>query len=285
MQKILIILSLMTFFSCAKELGKNSLKKKTTADEIEALSPLRKVSAGNFHSCAITSGGILKCWGDNFYRQIGEASLSASYVSPVVVMPGFSLISISASRYFSCALTDAFKVYCWGSDYIGNGGGSGSQTPDAIDPSETYANISAGSSSICGVTTKGDLKCWGRNAQHQVGDGGTSTQLSPVHIDTSEKYIMVSSGESYSCAVTTKNKIKCWGSDSHVLGTGVEIGEPSPVVIDSGTKYLEVSANYTHTCALTTQSQFKCWGYNTDSQLGYVPANLNEPLSPHLVSF
>jgi alpha-tubulin suppressor-like RCC1 family protein len=46
----------------------------------------------------------------------------------------------------------------------------------------TFATLSAGSSSICGVTTAGVAYCWGANDHGQLGDGTTISSNAPVKV-------------------------------------------------------------------------------------------------------
>jgi alpha-tubulin suppressor-like RCC1 family protein len=46
-----------------------------------------QISAGGIHSCAVVSGGAVKCWGYNGFGELGDGSTSNSYL-PVDVLAG-----------------------------------------------------------------------------------------------------------------------------------------------------------------------------------------------------
>ncbi|CAB5019149.1 MAG: chromosome condensation regulator RCC1 [Actinobacteria bacterium] len=77
------------------------------------------ISTGAQHSCAVLSDGQVKCWGYNYYGQLGNASKTQSLV-PVLVsgIPatpgGPTATSISTGTEHSCALLSDGQVTCWG---------------------------------------------------------------------------------------------------------------------------------------------------------------------------
>ncbi len=105
-------------------------------------SPLNFVSlsAGGYHSCAVTNTGVGYCWGNNGDGELGDGNYPTNNNQPVTVAGGltFAATGIDAGQYHSCARTTApvAGVYCWGAGYngqLGNGAtGSFQKTPVQI---------------------------------------------------------------------------------------------------------------------------------------------------------
>ena len=91
------------------------------------------VSAGEQHSCGLTTSAQAYCWGFNGFGQLGNGSTTDSS-SPVAV-GGFNFQSVSAglgNHAHSCGLTTGGVAYCWGANYsgqLGNGSTTNSSTP------------------------------------------------------------------------------------------------------------------------------------------------------------
>ncbi len=51
------------------------------------------VALGYYHTCAIVTGGAVKCWGNNGYGQLGDGGTTDKY-GPVDVSLGSGLLSI-----------------------------------------------------------------------------------------------------------------------------------------------------------------------------------------------
>jgi len=91
------------------------------------------ISAGEFHTCAVTADGEAWCWGRDDLGQLGdgdprpgEAPDPAKKPLPSMVRPDNTFIrfsSISSGRFISCATTPKARAFCWGF-----GTGSASQT-------------------------------------------------------------------------------------------------------------------------------------------------------------
>jgi len=76
----------------------------------------RQISAGEFHTCGITSTSAAYCWGDDEAAQLGNGLFGASTDTPVQVSGGHDFVSVAAGLLHTCALTAAGVAYCWGDE-------------------------------------------------------------------------------------------------------------------------------------------------------------------------
>lgn len=114
----------------------------------EDLGPVRQVTTGNIHTCALTQGGVLRCWGDNFRGQLDV---------PTDLGP---LNQVSAGSFHTCAVTTGGDLRCWGSNDEGQTG-----VPAGLGP---VSQASAGWTHSCAIVASGAVRCWGSNAYGQV---------------------------------------------------------------------------------------------------------------------
>ncbi len=248
------------------------IPKAAPAPQAPFLTNVISVAASEYHTCAATAGGAVKCWGDNTYGQLGDGT-HTDRKTPVYVKGLKNVTAVAAGRTFTCALTSGGGVKCWGANgegQLGDGTGNGSSVP--VDVSNLLSGVTAistGGYHACARTSAGGLKCWGNNYDGQLGDGTTEDRWEPVTIYASS-IASVSAGWAHTCAVTTTGWAKCWGNNVRgQLGDGTTDERHSPVNVSGMAGVTSsISAGGFHSCALTTTNQLKCWGWNYYGQLG-----------------
>jgi alpha-tubulin suppressor-like RCC1 family protein len=172
------------------ELGNGSTVDSSVPVDVTGLSSgaVALSQKGSYQTCAITSAGTAKCWGWNYFGQLGRPAPAWTQTVPVEIV-GLSshAVAIVTGYWHSCALTSAGAVECWGENRYGQLGNG------AITPSPSYAPVgviglsagvvalSAGYFQVCAATSAGAVRCWGRNLDGELGNG--STAGSPVPVD------------------------------------------------------------------------------------------------------
>lgn len=229
-------------------------------------SGVASVAVGDNHTCAVTTSGGVKCWGDNGGGQLGNGTPSAPITTPVNVS-GLSsgVASISAGVSHTCAVTTSGGAKCWGGNGTGQLGHGSTATYSATPVNVSgltsgVENIATGDNHTCAITTAGGVKCWGRDFSGQLGNGGANTDTT-TPVDVSGLAAGVSSIDSkynQTCAIVSGG-VKCWGLGFQNTPTNV-------AGLSSG--IASVAMGNWHTCALTTEGGVKCWGSDGFGQLG-----------------
>jgi alpha-tubulin suppressor-like RCC1 family protein len=114
-----------------------------TALQQSDIGPIRTLSLGDLHSCAINEEGLLWCWGRTSLMTIdADTSQTSSYYSSLLEPGNASVASVplpSKAKYLAC-----------------------------------------GDKNTCVVSINGSLLCWGANSNGQLGDGTTRDSLLPI---------------------------------------------------------------------------------------------------------
>jgi alpha-tubulin suppressor-like RCC1 family protein len=250
------------------QLGDGTTASRTTPVAVSGLSSgVAAISAGWFHTCALTNAGGVKCWGDNEKGQLGDGTTTNRHTPVAVSGLSSGVAAIAAGFYHTCALTIAGQVKCWGSNThgeLGDGTTTDRHTPVAVAGlSSGVSTISAGFSDSCALTSAGGVECWGSNRHGKLGDGTTTERHTPVAVvGLASGVEAIAAGGLHSCALTSAGGVECWGYNFYgELGDGTTTERHRPVVVSrlaGGVKAVE--AGEAHTCALTSAGWVKCWG-------------------------
>ena len=124
---------------------------------------------------------------------------------------------VTCGSLFTCVLTTAEGVRCFGSNSNGQLGIGGSPTritaPLTSDAISSVASISGSFDHTCAVTTgTGGLHCWGFGASFQLGTGGTTTIKTPPSSPVLTSVAQVATGKDFTCVRSFANQAQCWGS-------------------------------------------------------------------------
>lgn len=207
---------------------------------------VKKVSAGSNSTCAILDNDTLKCWGYNFYGQLGRDTTTN----------------------------------------VGNTAGSMGDTLAVVNlgAGRTAKDVSQGLDHTCVILDNNTLKCFGRNNRGQLGKDSTTTlgdtagemaALTAINLGAGRTAVSVSAGYSHTCAILDNATAKCWG-----LGTTGQLGRDNTstlgdaagemaalTAINLGFSPTLINASRTRTCAMSATGVTKCWGLNSSGQL------------------
>lgn len=209
-----------------------------------------------------------------------------------------SVIDFSSGVGFSCVVSNA-RSYCYGVNTQGQIG-LGNNTSPITKPTPVksttmngpIASIATGRAHACAVMStqadgRGDVYCWGRNANGQLGLGNTTAVNEPVRVNNANlngQSIAVVAGNGHTCALagTLGNaRAYCWGlNDRGQIGDGTSTSQyTSPRLVSftdtpgfTGFSSLSAGATAEHLCGVAVNNgsspRVLCWGDNSYGQVG-----------------
>lgn len=239
-------------------------------ERVPPVSGRQSVASGYSHSCALTPGGGVKCWGNNAFGQLGDRTTVGRVLPGIVSGLASGVVAISSGPSHTCALTAAGAVKCWGDNlngYLGDGTNTMRTTPvDVAGLGSGVVAISASAAGACALTASGQAMCWGQ----LTGDGTFEKRLSPVSVVGLPPAIAaIASGFSASCALTAAGGVKCWGLNQFgAAGDGTTAERLVPVdVVGLASGVGAIANGDDAVCALLNSGGVKCWGLNAAGTL------------------
>jgi alpha-tubulin suppressor-like RCC1 family protein len=223
------------------------------------------VSAGGLHTCSVTIAGAAYCWGSDLSGDLGDGTggESSNGRTPVLVAGGQTFATVSAGAYHTCGVITSGAAYCWGWN-MGGRLGDGTEgwtisrlSPVAVLGGLTFAAVSAGGGSTCGITTTGSAYCWGLNHTGDLGIGKAGPEqcefvddsFQPIFLACSHVPVKVAGGLTFAalrvatgaCGVTALGAGYCWGWNS--VGGSTTI-RSAPVAVAGGLSFAAISAGW-----------------------------------------
>lgn len=253
-----------------------------TPQQVAGTVKYQSISAGQFHTCALGTDGIVHCWGRS---NCGQAGPLPGTTSPVA-MSTTAFKALSAGAEHNCAIASNGNVMCWGRGDTGQIGFNGNINPPACGRSSTSpgvatfqpavrapAFISAGGYSSCvGSATAyssvdGAITCWGA-------DFGSPSSGTAQHFMDYVKQLSIGGDNAtadYACALSSSGNAYCWGANyDGRLGVGSthpKVARPS-LVVQPPERYVHLDSGVHHRCAIDRLGEVFCWGDNHYGQLG-----------------
>lgn len=172
------------------------------------------ISAGDRHTCGITTNGNAYCWGRGDEGQLGNGG-NGQRQTPTLVTSGLTFTAISAGDAHTCAVATSGSIYCWGANaagQLGNGGTTPQNGPVLVSGSAGYTAVSAGGNHTCGLAGS-QVRCWGGGEFGEVGHGIAASPVpGPVSV-AGLQAMSITAGANHTCAISTAGESWCWGSN------------------------------------------------------------------------
>lgn len=233
----------------------------------------------------------LMAWGYNSKGQLGSGSTANRYAPLAVdvsgVLAGKTVTAVSANGEHTLALCSDGTIAAWGwnnSSQLGNGYGSNSSVPVAVDMSGVLAGkkvvaVSAGANHSLALCSDGTVAAWGSNSGGILGTGLYDYPNVPVLVNTGgvlagKKVVQISAGSDFSLVLCSDGTLAAWGTDNSGQLGGWQATSRSVPVRVYNTKALgsrrvtSISAGGSLCAVLCSDGAALGWGWTNQGEAG-----------------
>ncbi|MFG1500931.1 hypothetical protein ABMA70_12055 [Halobacteriovorax sp. XZX-3] len=270
---------------------------------------VRKLYGGTYHNCALLTTGDVRCWGQNYYGQLGtgDTEIIGDDETPAqgnLVALGAKAIQmdISSMSFHACAILSGGTLKCWGRGthgQLGLGNTDNVNSPSLATPTpKGVIAVTTGGIHTCALLSDSTVYCFGNNSQGQLGDGTSEamgdneTLDNHTALDLGFEVASVVASNTATCALSKAGDAKCWGNGTSgklgQVGTAKITGDLANLpAIELGKSVSQVSGGLNHHCFLTTdEGLVKCIGNGSKGQLGNGNTDsIGDDESPVLANF
>ncbi|KAK8791150.1 hypothetical protein WA158_005781 [Blastocystis sp. Blastoise] len=258
------------------------------------------IAAGQSHFLALSDGGEVYSWGENYQGQLGLGNTISTEIPHIVGdLLNETIVEVACGYNYSCAITAGNDVYMWGCNEDGQLG-IGSLQNILVPTKLTCFNknifkVSLGYNNTLFLTFNNELYISGRTENYQGGYTTEEYVTSPRRIegmnknrDSENRIIKVCTAYTTVYALTQRGDVYSWGTSS--LG---ELGIQSPFInknseapissttptsvflkdiLQDGERVIDIDAKMSHVLLLTNKGGIIGWGANKNSCLN-TPTN------------
>ncbi len=240
---------------------------------------IEELAMTTFHSCVrFRSNSLMavRCWGNNFYGQLGADTNNKPSRTLVIPELDRSSTKISVGDTFSCSLNNDSSVSCWGNNQHGQLGRASVTTtqikPGLVEDLTGVTSIATGREHACAILTDKTVKCWGQNLSGALGTGKKDNAFKPTtQSPPLEAVKQLALGNGFTCALLESGELYCAGTNS-AAQLGVSISPVNESTIFIKNKHLkdvhQITAGSLHLCAVHGANKVSCWGLNSFNQTG-----------------
>lgn len=232
--------------------------------EVVGITTATSVSSCAYYSCAVLTGGTIKCWGTSggigFYDQ-----------SPTLIPGIIGATRVITAEEFLFVLFGNGSIACLGDNSFGR---FGDGTTDYASVPRVVRNgvlsVATGYSHTCIIDTAKRVRCAGLNEDGQLGlaldHGDTATFNNAIpNIENAAKVV---TGALFTCVLMETSLVVCFGTNENgQLGDGSYLDSYLPIEIPL-TGVVDLSAGESHVCFKTSDGKNYCQGDNRRLQLG-----------------
>lgn len=248
------------------------------------------------HSCLRTSNGKYECWGDNSLDQAYPSSSELILPDRKSRLPyedifwdDFSLGWVHTCGTIGSGRTKGRSPICFGQSVPRTQ--SMILTPESTD----FTSIAAGVYHTCGLTSVGQVACWGEKLylkahppfptcsekraklQSAGAQASSGMEVTVCYSESYEKphlggrsFISISASVSHTCAIEASDgSATCWGLNTeYQLGKGqchmLKQDPGEHTCSNTPGPFTMLSLGLSHTCGLLADSSVRCWGTGMD---------------------
>lgn len=265
-------------YNIYSQLGNGSISTaQPTPIQIGTATDWKNISAApgktGGHSLAIKTNGTLWAWGNNFYGQLGNGSLS-NRNQPVQIGSDTNWLAISAGSAHSTAIKANGTLWTWGYNafrQLGDGTNVDKTVPTQIGTATNWKSIDCGYIHNLGIKTDGTLWAWGSGLDGKLGTGNNSTSAVPIQIGTDNNWASAMAGTDHSLALKTNGTLWSWGKNENGelgLGTNSTTDIMVPTQASTNADKIFITAGQDYSQIMNSDGFLYATGLNAAGQLG-----------------
>ena len=250
---------------------------------VKQLKSVAAISAGDNHSCAVTSSGELWGWGSGQWGRLGTGDQVDVY-TPVHVPVGRNEVvrQVSCGAYHTTVLTQSRNVYAFGWNKQGRVGVGKQSSLLILSPtllaslspsilSSPVAGVAAGQQHTVVWSDAGGVMTWGAGSGGCLGHGDEEDVWEPRGVQALQevKVTHCAVGAAFSLAVSDQHTIHSWGSNrNHELARDGNPLLPAAVTLPAAVGGLRSLVCGKSHVLLIAESGLYSWGMAARGVLG-----------------